>query len=162
MKDSKAEPWTFRMRETMRGVHRFESGGSASAALPFDFTLDWGPAPEWGTFRRGLVMDAVGELRAEGLCERADCRGQLVLDYWGAAELRYDLSFEQDGQRYRYLGRKVNIRPWNLPMSHTTCTGLILDADARLVSTTLSHFRFRDLASFVGSFRVLRSASLAA
>ncbi len=55
---------------------------------------------------------------------------------------------------YQYVGQKVDIRPWNLPWSHTRCFGHLTRADTgELVSTSLTRFRLRSAPRFLASLR---------
>jgi hypothetical protein len=88
-----------------------------------------------------------------GLCDWAPCKGTLSLEY-GKQRIRYRFDFEAGGKLYRFSGDKVNIRPWNLGTSHTTCFGTLVELDSgRLVSTSVTEFRLRDLPGFLTSLR---------
>ena len=45
----------------------------------------------------------------------------LLNSYLTEHRLRYSFEFEAQGKPHRFVGEKVNIWPWNLPTSHTTC-----------------------------------------
>ncbi|MGC8928886.1 MAG: hypothetical protein ACP5QK_13325, partial [Myxococcota bacterium] len=63
--------------------------------------------------------------------------------------------FEVNGKRYLYIGEKVNIKPWNLPVSHTTCFGTIVERETnRLISRSVVFFRYSTIPSFLLSFRL--------
>jgi hypothetical protein len=52
------------------------------------------------------------------------------------------------------VGEKVNIKLWNLPVSHTTCVGRVTELESgKLISTSVTIFRMRTLPAFLGSFR---------
>ena len=61
-----------------------------------------------------------------------------------------------DGARTRH--QKRNIKPWNLPVSHTTCYGELTEAKSgKLVSRSVTYFRLKTLPSFLWSFRLNRT-----
>jgi hypothetical protein len=151
----------FRMDELMKGWHEFEPGMGPAGQLPLEFTIAWGPDdvrhwldPRGGQFlRQGLA----GTITAGGLCEVAPCEGTLELRYFTDHRLRYDFGFQVETKRYHFLGEKVNIQLWNLPVSHTTCFGVVTEADTgRLVSRSVTHFLLETAPVFINSFRLTR------
>jgi hypothetical protein len=146
----------FRITEVMSGTHELRDG--PPGPRPFSFDVTWGPdrLGEWANpFGAGFLWQPLeGRLTAEGLCERARCKGTLTLEYFARRRIRYELDFEAGGVPHRFVGEKVNIRPWNLLVSHTTCTGTIVElATGRLVSTAVVTFKMRTLPSFLLSLR---------
>ena len=149
----------FRMDEVMTGEHEFEPGLGPPGRSPLEFRVSWGAknlarwlSPQSGEFMRGPLE---GTLTAGGLCQAAPCKGTLELRYFDEHKIRYAFEFEAQGRRYRFVGEKVNIWPWNLQVSHTTCFGRITEADSgRLVSTSVTHFRLTSAPRFLLSFRV--------
>ena len=149
----------FRMDEVMSGVQEFEPGCGPPGQRAMEFRLTWGPdslldwvQPSSGKF---LWQEAKGEISVDGLCLKVPCRGSLSLRYFDEHRLVYSLDFEASGKRYRYVGEKVNIWPWNLLTSHTTCFGRIIEPDSgKLVSTGVAHFRFNTVPDFAASFRL--------
>ncbi len=152
----------FALDEVMRGYHEFVAAEGEPGKHPFLFKVQWG---------HQNLLDAVGRLGARtechlagtvsagGLCENSPCEGRLVLDYRGTHTIRYEFAFAANGQQLRYTGEKVNIRPWNLPVSHTTCFGTIIrEADGALISRGVAFFRLSTLPSFLASFRLRRAA----
>ena len=142
----------FRVTETMRGWHELRDG--PGGRLPFEFSARWGPDrfSEWIDPRKPtfLWQELDGEVSAGGLCNRAPCHGTLHLRYFPDRAIRYDFDFDADGVGYHYSGEKVNLLPWNLLVSHTTCYGVVTArATGRLVSTGVTLFRLRDLPSFL-------------
>ncbi len=148
----------FSMFETMSGSHRFWNDRGPGGRHPFRFEV------EWGTRRLGKWLDPHGDdfllhemkgtITAEGLCNDTPCSGQLRLRYFDEHRLEYSLDFQAGGRNLHFVGEKVNIKLWNLPVSHTVCFGVIFDVDdGVLVSTSESYFRFSSVPSFVGSFR---------
>lgn len=152
-------PVGFRMDEVMSGEHVFEPGCGPQGRHPMSFAVTWGPDDlrTWGDPRSGefLTQDLEGTVTVGGLCGETPCRGRLELRYFDEHALRYTFEFDAAGRRYRYVGEKVNIRPWNLPVSHTTCYGVLTEAHSgRLISRSVTHFRFRTIPAFLASLRL--------
>ena len=150
----------FRIDETMSGHHAFEPEfGPAEERRPFQFDISWGPdnIREWidPNNERFLWQELRGTVTVDGLCESVPCAGTLELRYIGEHLLRYTFEFTVEGKRYQYVGEKVNIRPWNLPVSHTTCFGVLTEVSSgRLVSRSICHFRLSTAWSFLSSMRL--------
>jgi hypothetical protein len=150
----------FRIAETMRGSHHFVAGAGPEGEHPLDLELDWGcqRLSEWlnPLGARFLSNVAEGRIRVGGLVDAAPCRGRLDLRYFKDASIRYDLRFKgAHGRAYRYLGEKVNLRPWNLHRTHTTCYGTIVDLNAdRDVSKSIVYFSLGSLPAMLASFRL--------
>ena len=148
----------FATDEVMTGQHRFEPGFGPEGELPFEFRVTWGPPnvlawldPADPAFMKHTLK---GTVTAGGLGEDLPCEGSLDLLYFTKHLIRYAFTFEARGTVYRYVGEKVNIKLWNLPVSHTTCFGRLTERESgRLVSTSVTHFRLRTLPAFLGSFR---------
>jgi hypothetical protein len=143
----------FRAREVMRGYHEFADGGP-SGRHPFVFRATWGPdrLRDWIDPRKPtfLWQRLDGEVLAGALCDWTPCAGTLHLQYWPQRRIRYTFEFEVEGVRYRYLGDKVNLRLWNLAVSHTTCTHVLTEQrTGRLVATGVTQFRLRDLPALL-------------
>ncbi|MBI5545889.1 MAG: hypothetical protein HY901_18525 [Deltaproteobacteria bacterium] len=149
----------FQMDEMMSGEHELEPGFGEAGPRRLELRLTWGTrnvvrwlTPGGEEFLRGPL---VGALTADGLCQDAPCQGTLELRYFDEHKIRYSFEFEAQGRRHRFVGEKVNIRPWNLPFSHATCFGRITEVDSgRLVSTSVTRFRLTTLPRFLLSFRV--------
>lgn len=150
----------FRIDEVMAGEHEFEAGFGPPGKRPMEFRATWGPdsiaqwiRPSSGRF---LWQEMDGEVSMDGLCHRAPMKGTLDLRYFDEKRLRYRFEFEAGGQSYLYVGEKVNIRPWNLPTSHTTCYGRCTEKESgRLVSTSVTFFHVRRMPEFVASLRLV-------
>ena len=148
----------FLIDETMSGVHEFEPGFGPSGILPMEFKVTWGARdlvqwlnPNGDHF---MTVDLEGTVTVDGLCQLAPCQGKLALKYFDERKIRYTFTFTIDGREYRYVGEKVNIRPWNLPVSHTTCFGTLTEvATGKLVSKSVTHFRMRTVPEFAASLR---------
>jgi len=154
----KEKRFGFVMDETMTGVHEFEDKYGSPGKQFMEFRVTWGPKDvlHWGNpFSSGLINDLGGTVTIEGLCVNAPCTGSLELRYLKDATIRYSFNFTVDGVEYHYVGEKMNIMPWNLPYSHTTCFGRLTRTDTgELVSTSLTHFRFRTSLAFAASLRL--------
>lgn len=149
----------FRMDEVMSGDHWFEPGCGPSGKLPFEFRVTWGPDDirTWANpFGEAFMCQPLaGTVTVGGLCENAPCEGTLELRYFDEHKLRYRFTFEAGGKRYRYVGEKVNIQPWNLPVSHTTCYGVLTEEDTgKLISKSVTHFRLKTIPGFLASLRL--------
>lgn len=150
----------FTIHETMTGTHQFHPYGVENHFM--EFTLDWGPSSfgDWLTPSSGsspvLAQACSGYISVDGLVCHAPCYGTLVLDYFGDHKLRYELHFQDNlGHQYTYCGEKVNIQPWNLLTSHTTCFGTITeDRSGYLVSRSVLRFKLRTIPAFLWSFRL--------
>lgn len=148
----------FQTYETMRGHHEFVGEGPPGRQ-PFAFRGAWGPdrLRDWlnPASDRFLWQELRGEVLAGGLCDWTPMQGTLAMQYFGLRRIRYEFDFEVAGEGYRWLGDKHDIRLWNLPFSHTTCSGALTHrASGRLVSTGVVFFQMRDLP---GLLRLRRS-----
>jgi hypothetical protein len=149
----------FRMDEEMSGYHELAPGRGPAGRHPLSFRITWGPDSlrAWLTPGPGFMTQPLeGRVTVGGLADDVPCRGDLEIDYRHGC-IRYAFDFEAGGQRYRYTGEKVKIRPWNLPTSHTTLFGRITDAGGGLVSTSVLRFQLRRLPRFLRSFRLTRA-----
>jgi hypothetical protein len=147
----------FLIREEMSGTHTFQDERASRGPLPFVFQVRWGPRSlvEWlnPLGPRFLWQEVKGRVRAEGLCDWVPCHGTLELNY-GQARIRYAFDFDVEGQAYRFQGEKVNIRPWNLAVSHTTCYGTVVELESgKLISTSVTTFKLRHSLQFLASLR---------
>jgi len=144
----------FSIEESMVGTHRFSL---SSVEMPFRFDITWGTDDIKAAWELGGVFSAIGTISVEGLCDRTSCYGALKLGYFSEGRLRYELFFSTPrlGECI-YIGEKVNIKPWNLLVSHTTCFGTIeLAESGQLLSRSVSHFRAKDVLKFAKSFKLL-------
>jgi hypothetical protein len=156
---TKIKAFGFKVDEEMSGHHRFEPGRGPPGRHPFSFRLTWGPGNLGRWLDPGdpqfMTQEAEGSLTVGGLCQDTPCRGTLELRYRDEHLIRYTLDFGHEGAAYRFVGEKVNIRPWNLPVSHTTCHGRVTAVETGvLLSTSVTHFRLSTLPAFLGSFRL--------
>jgi len=155
----------FRMTEDMTGWHEYLPGRGPEGIQPFSFRVDWGIdklKDSAGTLKNSVAHDGglhfvqslAGTVTVGGLCDAAPCRGTLDLRYLVDQRLVYDFTFTVDDVKYRWVGQKVNLRPWNLPVSHTTCFGTLTEArTGRLVSRGVVHFRLSTIPAFLLSIR---------
>ncbi len=149
----------FHIDECMTGTHELEPGGGPQGSRFMEFRVRWGPRDvlTWADPRgeQFMTQPMEGTITIDGLCRNTPCQGTFELKYFTGAKIRYTLHFEVDGTAYTYVGEKLNIRPWNLPVSHTTCFGTLIESDSkRLISRSITFFRFRTALSFAGSFRL--------
>lgn len=149
----------FKMDEVMTGTHKFEPEFGASEERFIEFRGSWGPesVSEWiNPFGDEFMKQPLeGTVTIEGLCQDAPMKGMLELNYFSEARIRYSFDFEVDGKAYRYVGEKVNIKLWNLPTSHTTCFGTVVEKDSgKLVSKSVTYFKVKKALSFLASFRL--------
>jgi hypothetical protein len=143
----------------MTGTHEFEPGFGEPGQKFMEYSGSWGPKHlgEWINPLGGKFMynDLAGKVTIEGLCENAPMVGSLELLYFTEAKIRYTFSFEVNGTEYLYIGEKVDIRPWNLHRTHTTCYGTLSEKETgRLVSRSVVYFRFRTAPKFALSLRL--------
>ncbi len=150
----------FSVRETMRGTHHFVGGAGPDGEHPLEFTITWGARhlDDWlNPLGTGFLSNFLtGTIRVGHLVEDAACTGTLDLRYFQEAKLRYTIDFKAAGDHpYRYVGEKVNLRPWNLHKTHTTCYGTITDLiSGKDVSRSIVYFTLDELPSFVTSLRL--------
>jgi len=149
----------FLMTETMTGTHEFEPGCGEPGQKFMEFVVDWGPKhmteffnPLGGKF---MYNDMTGKVTIEGLCSDAPVNGSLELAYFTEAKIRYTFTFEANGAEYLYIGEKIDLRPWNLHRTHTTCFGSLSERDTgKLISRSVTYFRMRTVPAFVASMRL--------
>ena len=146
----------FEIDEEMAGTYRDEMRFAPD--YPFRFDVTWGTDSIWQWLQPGdkfLVSEISGTVTADNFCDNAACSGTLTLRYFGEHRLRYEFWFGTGGRIYRFVGEKVNIRWWNLPVSHTTCFGRITEnRTGQLVATALVFFRLRTIPRFLRTFRL--------
>ncbi len=151
-------PIGFKIKEVMSGYD--------SALKPFEFRVTWGMKRIKDLFKSGpMRFDLKGTVLFNGM--RFPCEGYLLIDYFGTHTVTYVFDFGDDinaspdvpmgnwGLKpFLYVGQKVNIKPWNLLTSHTTCFGTIIEQpDSTLMSRTVAFFKFRTVPKFLTSFR---------
>ena len=149
----------FKMDEVMSGNHEFEPGCGPCGRLPFEFTVAWGPEHIWPWANPGsdrfLTQPLAGTVTVGGLCDSAVFEGELQLRYFTDRKIRYRFEFLAHGVTYRFVGEKVNILPWNLPTSHTTCFGVVTEKETgKLISRSVTYFRLATAPSFLASLRL--------
>ena len=145
----------FKFKEVMSGFHYFNNKNGK-----FEFVVDWGPHNliKWlNVFSKHFLSQPLhGFITAEGICENEKCLGSLELKYWKGM-IRYVIYFDSNEIPYKYIGEKINIRPWNLHRTHTTCYGKLINLQTNeVVSEPLTYFKLRTLPSFLLSFRVTK------
>lgn len=150
----------FAMDEVMQGTHHFVNDAGPPGEHPLIFRVTWGArhlGPWLNPFGSNFMQNFLeGTVTAGGLVEDAPCSGTLHLLYFTESKIRYTFDFKSgDGRPLRYVGEKVDIRPWNLHRTHTTCYGTITDLEAdRAVSKSIVYFDLKSMPSFAASFRL--------
>lgn len=158
-KNIKQDHLGFKIDEVMTGTHRFVGGTGPEGEFPMEFKVAWGPTNvrKWANPNDDdfMTQPMKGTVTVGGLCTDTPCEGTLFLRYFSDHRIRYEFDFAVKDVEYHYAGEKVNIWPWNLPVSHTTCFGVITEAATnRLISRSVTFFRLRTLLGFIGSFRL--------
>jgi hypothetical protein len=151
----------FKMDEVMTGLHWYEPGCGPEGEHYMQFSGTWGPDnlkgyvdPKSDNF---MTQPLDGEVTIGGLCEAAPMKGTLELRYFSEHKIRYAFEFKAGKKKYNFVGEKVNIKPWNLPVSHTTCFGRLTEATTgKLVGTSVTFFKLLDSAKFMGSLRLVK------
>ncbi len=150
----------FMMDEVMSGSHHFVDGAGPSGEFPMEFRVTWGTrhmVPYLNPFGHNFMSNFLeGTVTVGGLVENAACRGTLDLKYFSEAKIRYSFNFKgPSGEPLHYVGEKVNIRPWNLHRTHTTCYGTITDLKTgKDISRSILYFRFGTIPAFIASMRL--------
>jgi hypothetical protein len=150
----------FTIKETMTGWHEY-IGSSDMKRWPFEFTVECGmeslSSPTHDS-DGGLVMGLSGTVKVGGLCHETKCVGTLRLRYLQDATVRYAFVFKAGDRILRYEGHKIDIKPWNLLISHTTCFGTVTDLETgKFVSQGVTYFRFHTLPSMLTSVSFYRT-----
>ncbi len=148
----------FTMDEVMTGSHVFEPEFGTPEERFMEFNVTWGPkefTPFINPFGDKFLKNKLeGTVTIDGMCYNTPCEGTLELNYFSEAKIRYTFDFEVDGKAYRHVGEKVNIKPWNLPISHTTCFGTVVEKETgKLVSKTLTFFKLKTSLAFIASLK---------
>jgi len=140
-------PIGFKITETMSGYDDW--------SCPFEFTVTWGIDDLKKILNRKiLVFDLDGYVTRRN--RKLKCKGYLTVDYFEKHEILYLLYFNDyyhTGKDYTYVGRKINIKPWNLLTSHTTCFGTIFDNKRQLQDSNVTFFKLKTIPKFLSSFR---------
>ena len=124
------------------------------------FRVTWGARDMqsfMNPFDQGFMSSfLMGTVTAGGLVENAPCKGTLELLYFTDAKIRYTFDFKDGkGRDLRYVGEKVDIRPWNLYYTHTTCYGTITEMETgKEISKSIVYFRLLAAPAFLMSFRL--------
>ncbi|EKD52386.1 MAG: hypothetical protein ACD_62C00039G0002 [uncultured bacterium] len=150
----------FRIDEVMTGHHEFEKNCGPKGRLFMEFRGQWGPDdlrnwinPASEVFFKQKLS---GTVTVEGLCRDVPMTGELALNYFKDASIKYSFEFKARQKGYCYVGQKVNIKPWNLLFSHTTCFGRITEKKTgKLVSTSVVYFKLLSLPKFLASLKLV-------
>lgn len=148
-----------RIDELMSGEHEFINGYGPKGKRPFSFRVSWGPKetssflfPGSGDF---MVADLKGVVNIDGMDNNIPCSGKLEFKYIEEQKIRYTFDFKHDDKFYLFIGEKRNIYPWNLPISHTTCYGEVIEKESgTIISKSITHFHMDTLFEFLGSVRL--------
>ena len=160
MKMLRERRFGFMLDEVMTGTHHFVNKSGPAGEHPMSFRVSWGTrhlASYINPFNPGFMSNWLeGTVTVGGLVTDAPCRGTLDLAYFTEAKIRYTFDFQDDqGTPYRYIGEKVNLRPWNLHKTHTTCYGTIVNLkNNKEVSKSIVYFKFETTPEFMASFRL--------
>lgn len=152
----------FKIDESMSGTHKFEEGYGPKGDHQMSFSATCGPNkiadfinPSSDKF---MSLELEGNVTVGGLCEKAPCVGTLDLKYFDENKIRYNFTFEVNNKKYNYTGEKINIKPWNLPVSHTTCYGVLTDVETgQLISKSVVYFKLTDSIQFISTLRLVPS-----
>lgn len=152
----------FTIDEIMTGSHKFETGCGRNGKHPFKFRAIWGPKNlhEWlnPKHKKFLTNDLEGFITIGGLCDQVPIKGKLELRYFKDRSIKYSFYFKIKNKDYEYIGEKINIHPLNLLTSHTTCFGTVIEKNSgKLISRSVTHFRFRDTLKFLLSLKVVKN-----
>lgn len=146
----------FYMTEKMVGhFSRVYSDWGTDNWVPMKFNATWGTEDisgvmsEEGNFKFLLT----GDITIKGLCRGAPLCGWLFLNYLTDGMLKYTFNFEANHRQLTFVGRKVNINPWNILTSHTTCVGAVYALEGSLMGHSVTYFQLRDVLRFLASFR---------
>jgi len=156
----------FTIDETMSGTHHFVGRGYPKGDFPFHFTLTWGGDdllafinPLSG--QRFCTGEAKGTVTVGRFIDEAECRGTIELRYFTEAKIRYSFEFSKGRKKYHYVGEKIDIRPWNLHRTHTTCYGTLYEVKSgKEVSRSITYFKLNTLVPFLMSFRLTQGGSV--
>lgn len=149
----------FYTNEVMEGTHDFEYEVMSKSSRPMWFDVNWGADSVKDFLNpfgdKFLTAKLNGYITVDGLCDRAECKGILALRYFADAKIIYNFTFSVNGIEYRFIGQKVNIKPWNILTSHTTCFGTLKEMYSdKLISTSTTFFKCRNILSLLTSFRI--------
>ena len=152
----------FRIDELMSGHHMLGVDGKER---PMSFNITWGPDDilKWlNPFSDSfLTQELSGTVTIGGLCTDVPCSGTLELLYFTKQKIRYTFTFNtlsvdrNSVSRFRFVGEKINLRPWNLHRTHTTCYGELW-LNNRSISKSVTYFKLNTLLKFLSSFRFIK------
>lgn len=144
----------------MTGTHHFVNAAGPDGEHPMSFHVTWGTrhlASYLRPFQPGFLSSFLeGTVDIGGLVQGAACRGTLDLRYFSEAKIRYCFDFKDEaGRPLHYVGEKVDLRPWNLHRTHTTCYGTVTDIrTGQDISRSILRFELGSLPAFLASFRL--------
>jgi len=143
----------FRFDENMAGSYRLLREPEAERRFAFHYNV---VSPGlWRTLRDGRA-EATGYVEAEGLAERAELAGFIVIRPLVARVIRYEFHFcGDDGSRYRFAGEKT-IRHLHPIRTWTTLPGALYDAEDKQIAHNLVRFDLKEVGPFLRSFKLAR------
>ena len=140
----------FEFAETMAGTFEMDAAPGVRHPLKFEVT---GHAESFRNHLTDGKATLFGTIYAPPIAEGAPASGVITIRPVGQRIIRYELAFVgDDGESYQLLGQK-DIR-WTAPVrSFSKLPAEILDTNHRRVATCQVAFDYRDLWSFLRSFR---------
>ena len=139
----------FRFSENMYGT--YETQGEPRRSGPFDFSCT--AEADLREFLRTKTTRITGVVRMEGTVREAKLDGTLFIDPLFSKRLVYDFTFRDGSDLYRFLGQK-NVSFLSPVSTMTTLFGT-LEKGGLPFAKVESHFRLRELPSFLLSYRLL-------
>lgn len=151
----------FYIDEKMEGVYTLPY--SVAGWEPMEFNATWGAKDILDSLHelvmyRKATFDLGGTVNIPGICGEVRMEGHLTLGYFNDNTITYDFTFPYRGEIYKFVGRKVNIKPWNILTSHTTCFGVISKLDRggeKFIGYSITYFKLKTIWRFLKSFRLV-------
>lgn len=129
-----------------------------------ELNLTWGSnidsiIPYYKQSKEFIFKIIKGTIKVENLFDGniLNCIGIITIDYLHNHDIGYCLWFEYKNKPYRFSGKKVNIRWYNLPTSHTTCCYNICcidDSAQELIAEGTVYFKLNSIIPFLKSFKI--------
>jgi hypothetical protein len=158
----------FSIKERMEGFYALHPEKAFDKNNTMIFDIEWGTSNllEWLNPKNEnfMVSGLQGTIEIDGFTKPVPCWGTLSLDYFRTNTIQYIFEFDSMvktkvggfTKRYVYTGEKLNIKPWNLLTSHTTCFGTLVEKETgKLVARSVVYFKFKNLFSFLTSLKFI-------